>query len=295
MSDYLSRLSERALGVASLVQPTIAPLFAATPIAMVFPTSEVEENDRSRRRTTNVFPPEMASSVAAPTNERTVMEPSPEELNDETPREKRLFFPNSSMEADTGDKALYPKLSFQSENPHITQTILATNVESGHTNGIREHTPETRPVPPEFPAIALSPRPAAATVVPMADRGLPTNEPMTRSDESVELDPAGRISVKLTGRRVIPDSGRHELGADEAPEFDTQRLMAQLKNLGDTAAPTMESEPNITSSIVRINIGRIEVRAVQHPVALSPQPRREPVRPSVTLTDYLMKKRGAGT
>ena len=296
MSDYLGRLSERALGVANLVQPAIAPLFAPAPIATVFPTSEDEENDRSRSSTTNEFPRVMASSVVAPINERTVMVRSPVVVNEEEPLAKVNSFPNPSAEADTSNKALQSELSFRSENPHVSQTILAANVESRHPNGSREERPEKRAVPLQFPGIVPSPNPFAADAVPIIDRYLAMMEPVERVEESIEVGPAGRTPLKVAVARITPEAGQQELGAHDAPNVDAQRLMAQLRSLG-RVNPTQTERPeqNATSPIVRINIGRIEVRAVHSAAAPAPQPRPEPAHPTVTLTDYLTKKRGAGT
>jgi hypothetical protein len=263
MSDYLGRLSERALGIASLVRPAIVPLFASAPTPIAFPISE-EENDRSRRNTTNEFPPVMVSSVAAPINERTVIVRSPLETNEEKPLEKVNPFPNPSAEAHTSNK-----------------TLRSTNFESRHANGA---------VPPQLPDIVPSPRPAVADVSPITERYLPMNEPMEAIDE---VDRAGRTSSKLPVRRLSPEARDSELGAHDVPNVEAQRLMAQLRNLGATTTPRItQSEQNAAAPTVRINIGRVEVRAVQPAVATAPQPRREPARPTVTLTDYLTKKHG---
>jgi hypothetical protein len=285
MSDYLGRLSERALGIANLVQPAIAPLFASAPTPTAFPISE-EENDPNRSNTTNEFPRVTVSSVAAPINERTVMVRSPVEINEEKPLEKVNLFPNPSVDANTSNRMLQLKLSLASENANASQTNLGTNFENRHANGA---------VPPQLPGIVPSPRPADADGVPRADRYLPMSDPMERVDESFEVDPAGPTPLKPPVRRISPIAGNHELTTDDAPNVDTQRLMVQLRSRGATTTPrTMQSDQNAAAPIVRINIGRIEVRAVQPSVAPAPQPRRDTARPSVTLTDYLTKKRGAG-
>src|SRR4029077_12779792 len=155
---------------------------------------------------------------------------------------------------------------------------------------------ERRAIRVQVPGIAPSPSPAPANVLPMADRHLPLNESMERVDESIEVDSVGTAPIELTPRRASREAEHHELGTADGLGASSQKLKTQLRGLGRVnTTQTERSEQDATSPIVRINIGRIEVRACQPPVARAPQPRREPARPSVTLTNYLTKKRGAGT
>lgn len=94
--------------------------------------------------------------------------------------------------------------------------------------------------------------------------------------------------VPLREPLIAPDRGLDHALSSTA-EREVAAALSRLRRLDSTRAPSPEER------IVRISIGRIDVRAVSAPPPASDSPRlRKPARPTPSLAEYLARK-GRGT
>jgi hypothetical protein len=290
MTDYLGRLSERALGIANLVQPAIAPLFATERLPRTLPKSEDEWNGRKGDRQTE-FPQLEDSTIIAPIFESAPLVPSI--LNGSSEKIDNSVNPTEAI--GISSRAAKPSVSFRPESFQKPEASLAAKTERSDTGNGRQLEPEKRATPLQGDRIAPSAISLASDIIAISDRISTINQPDERAVKRVEVDSVGSTPIKLAPHRASREAEDFEPGADGGFDSGSQKLRTQLRTLAATNTPrTQQSEQHAPAPIVRINIGRIEVRAIRPLGAPAPQPRREPARPSVTLGDYLTKKRGAG-
>ena len=298
MSDYLTRLGARALGVANLVRPALAPAFASArsvlpsmderlrdgPDAAREPDAQEEPLFKPPGRPPRRHPPKskLSSGTDGQTaSYRDASTPSKLGLADTSLEtdEVRVSSPQLHVDAiprsSTGD--------FQRDRKE--EAVASLQVESA----VRRATEE--PV-------------AAATHTPTAVRsGTQTAIPVLAQhfeDEDSSTPPAPAdlpdgSDFEHPQRRAVATRAARQHDAEQQPAFDPsmRRQFASLRALGEIAraqpiAGTRDSAP----PIVRVSIGRIEVRAAP---ARAPAAPRAPARPSVTLARYLARKRGEPT
>jgi hypothetical protein len=303
MSDYLTRLGEHALGIGNFVEPAIAPLFAPISVAML-PIFGDEETGRSTLSTTDEFAGVTTSAAISPINARTVMVPLPVKVDKETFLEDVHSPTQPSLERDASNRAVQPRLSLPTENFHAAQPILATAVAAEQGDHPKQQIPQKNRVAPQLPGMVPHSSSADLEDPSLADSHLSMNERVKSLTDNVEAGAARRTPAKLSVHSLTAEPRHPELTTDDARNVDARTVTAYVSNLnagkreilGATpAARVATSAQNTSAPIVRVNIGRIEVRAIQPAIVPPPVPRREPVLPSVTLSDYLMKKRGAAT
>lgn len=254
MSDYLARLGARAMG-AQPVRPAIAPIFQPAPLPLA---SGIDEE--SEREVELPPPPHEAPPDQAPPAERLVEIPA---------------VPTARPNSDAGPPRRAP-----------------------------EPVADADPAPPPLrgaPEPAWSPRhmPPAEMAVPVRDRTPPSARgetpmdpgPVRQPDES-ETDVRAPAALVPVVSRPQPEPPPSVFAAPErsAMEADVRQLIARLADPREAAQARTTAQP--PPPLVRINIGRIEVRAV----TASPQPpdRKAPTvtAPAVSLATYLAKKPG---
>jgi hypothetical protein len=321
MSDYLTRLGARALGVANAVRPALAPMFASAPAVLIGTTLDEElpdGPDAARPPEPNeelFFDPSVPRARQQPSKPRLFRaenQPAPPSAvdladapapgvsapgladtsrNDDGTRVPRPRLPDSPRDRNEGAvEALEPEPRVASREPVDAGTRLPTAVPTvtALEGAARRHTAQTT-----LPALALRLEDDDSETPPA-----PTNLPAV--DARVELPREGRSDaaarLEHRQRRVVPvathAARQHDARPQPALDSDARRQFARLSALGDI---TRAQPENPRPPIVRVSIGRIEVRAAPaRPPAAPPAP-RAPARPSVTLARYLARKRGDPT
>jgi hypothetical protein len=265
--DILSRLGSRAIGkAAAAVRPIIAPLFLAAPPLMSAPAEAdgdlVEPHDADR----HVPAPHLVAAPSIDERESLVEMPA---LSDRAPSPH------------TAESRQGRRLPHDVEEPARVQGPMERRVEPARLDPLA---PEPNRIDP--------PRATAAdlAVRSVSDRRIP------------QLRPAQTLSV-TDAAAVPPDQARLAPGAApgaprvrvEIPRRDAATLLERLRSLR-VSAP---AQINRRDPVVRVTIGRIEVRATPpaapEPVA-PPAPPQPPayVQPErLTLAEYLERKREA--
>jgi hypothetical protein len=275
MNAYFTRLSQRALGVAPAVRPVIEPLFVSAGRTVAgLAVAEAGEADRVRRDAASWSDPG-EEPVAPPSRPQETAPPPVTQVSSQTD------FPRAVVEG-RDDRNRRRKDRPGNENLATFVQRVSADAQSAPTGvGAGEI---TRPEPSRAPAYV------AAVAVAPAQRITPVSEPFMRRREIPARDrrEPDRPAVAPATYERTP------LGQSRLSDADASRLLGQLRALGVSAAPRHAAEgTESTPNIVKVTIGRIEVRAVHPPAPVSaPARAREPVRPTVSLRDYLTKRPG---
>jgi len=366
MTDFLTRLAERALGVASVVQPLIVSRFAPGPALAgeAPPGLEQEEAVESAGEGTQALferetlkdsppasPPPILVSEGAPPSVmpnppqretpdigpplRHRVEPNVRELGGTslsvTPTPHRAVPdtespPGHRVKPDAGEEDQGPALPVLQDVPSVTTPTAS-----------QRPTPETRSAPPSLaessPAEPVEARPSQRRVGSEAPETFAPIPRLVRSEDS----PAGERSTRSFPTPLEPPV-KEEDGPIPPPEPspETPKQVSESQRASRASRPERrqvpEAPPSTTSPqsplvprvlrpniaarreparsrpdeqgvalpelpssppIVRVTIGRVEVRAILLPT--SPPPRIPPARrgPALSLDDYL-KQRNEG-
>jgi hypothetical protein len=247
MSDFLSRLAQRALGAGPLVRPVIDPIFALAPNENFFALAESSRpasatpaeapglRSSALRDARSPISTEPVGKIASPTVD-------PTELSPLTPKEE--------VRAAVNAQGRRPR---RSEAPGFV-SITAPTVEAGRVVARVSALPQA-PGQPEEALFALPLPSPTRSVLAVARATLPAS----------------------SGERGAPS-----FAATMAPHADFRRPTE-----ANVAAPSRAAP-----EVVRVTIGRIDVRAELSAPNPRPAPRRpEPAR--LSLDDYL-KQRAEG-
>jgi hypothetical protein len=322
MSDFLTRLAERTLGLTSPVQPLNAPRYAPavdlanpgeSPTELEIPQRTIDTGrppsssrhsspetaapaqdpvhtrrrlPEEKRRNSQVAEEEAArSSEPVSSDRRADGDPSPEVETSPPDVEVR----ESSRPPTTGRRVpgipdlVPPNSSPSAPNPEVASSDRRSELEHEAVS-----TPDARPE-----IAAYVPRYDDANVLARHQPGEPTAGTQ-RSTRDARVPDGEDHGAKLSGSRV--EGGFHDEGVPERPEespFTPLAERSKTEEEDDAPSPpvredTVGSSPSEPS--VRITIGRIDVRAVSPP----PTPQRKNVRPAPgpTLDAYLRSHNG---
>lgn len=193
------------------------------------------------------------------------------------PRVAALFEPASSVELNAGELETYER----ARNETVTPTALN----------------ETRDAPP-MPLVVVE-RDARSEALPKAradssraldettaapralEAKLRANSVTPRSAAAAELTPRVEASVPTSSRAASEPSREANASTSESPRAIVVR--PQMKTVVE-AAPIEPQEP-APPPVIRVTIGRVEVRAVQVPVPIPPKKKDEPSK--MSLEEYL--------
>lgn len=317
MSDFLSRLAERALGAAPPLQPLLGSRFAAPAEPADGFVEETVERDGSKPALRRSVADASAAAPRAPAAEAAVTldapsaplaQPSPAEnraasiIESRTPSPKRTApdvravasSPRSPKHDDAAPTA--SEVAPSARAPEPVQPRARGRVQAGHaeTSPRARVRVETEPRDDDLLIPASTP----------PDPPIRSYTAAAREDGSAPL-PGFAASVRMAGDS--PDATEPPQGTGEPadqPEHASESLLMPIARRaearatnGDRAdarrtwaepAPRAEKE----RPMVQVTIGRIEVRAVHPPAA--PQPVRGAgwTPPVLSLDEYL--KRGGG-
>lgn len=319
MGDFLTRLSERTLGTAQVVQPMIAPVFAPEP-----PTEPVNFKRDSE------VPGNWSPSVRE-------TQPTPNASAERREDQGTVAYTMSTRHRETPDtrsdphrpgesRSLEREVAFRHENerdpapiesPRSTpepESSLLSNSDHSERRTISRKEDRREPSPaaarhPEAPAEPLRHAdPALPGVISTSHDVLSEGSPIGPSSADDESDEAEFQPVRVLLDRIetptprpLPEtwasSDARGSGAtlDPREPSDVPRLITPR-----VLRPRFEDFPERgsresrgaapESPTIRVAIGRIEVRAVTPPAARPPTPAR--TGPSLSLDDYLKQRNG---
>jgi hypothetical protein len=289
MTDFFTRLAERTLAVAPSVQPSLAPLFAPGPTlapdgrhalqGTAWTETSPETSDRASGADSAAQPPGLSRAGATPPSRQAtdapVSEPAPPLSRENAARGGRhplfidagLWQPTHSLaaeaDADLAEQRLFSPLLPPNPLPRSAP----------------DHSGEQQ--------VRTDSRHAGARTD--SDAKTPVRSLLELAVEETDSDGVGEPA--RTERRATPE-GPPELSQGRRPPIAVtvlpQRIPVQPTAGEASEAPTV-SPP--TAPIIRVNIGRIEVRAVMPSPQATARP--APSRPASTLSleDYLKQRR----
>ena len=326
MTDFLARVTERALGMAPVVQPLVTPRFAPEPAPEDAPPEEgtirherhPEDRSQLRRaapptasrlRPRDAPPPRASGELAswADPEGGSVEEPgSPEAVVSPPVRERH-------GNAASGTPELISRTDDRPESAPRTGEEPRQPA-AGAPRGRREPEEPTRAgePPPASSEPATSHPEVGAPVPPQADVDAPASSGAGQDDEgfdegSTEGTPAGREEA-VDERHELSEPVVREGTAGYPPSLWAREVDAPLVPVWDEPAGSVRArsrreevytgrlEPDGSAAsreapIVRVSIGRVEVRATFSQPESRP---REPSlpQPRLSLEEYLRSRTG---
>jgi hypothetical protein len=270
MVDFLSRLVERSMGAASIARPAMAPIFAPGPAIAAEPVSE-------EPGAVGVLPRSPAPATAPIQRAPTPVLPGASVMGFSRP-----------------NRVPPPALPAAPAHPPGEGMAVGLRAVPADSRGPgRVPTLAIPVVPPTTPEEtapgALRP---AATAPPQAPRGgadhgdrppRPKEVPVRASlTPSVEQGPS-------TVPRRLPVREERQSGDAEVRSVATPLLRPREERASRWAADLKPHKPEGTPSppIVRVSIGRIEVRAVPPAVPAAPRPTPARTSAALSLEEYL--------
>ena len=262
MADFLTRLAERTLGVASVVQPIIAPVFAPEPVL----TSDTHLLQRENTPVVqSILAPEPASATEAQRLQREEM--SLNTAHDDMVPARDRFSPTTLRMS-----RRHPINSEASEHG-ADQSFLE------YSQGIHAHPEHLVHVPRDVSPEQENPR----------HRIVPTLDTTIVSDQGAATPTLGIVPSSIT---LVP--AQNEVSPGTSPSTDwtlltrsNARALPSVQHLEASATEKSASAP-----IIRVTIGRIEVRSImpaKEPAVRPPSPRPGP---KLSLDDYLKQQNG---
>jgi hypothetical protein len=274
MTDFFSRLAERALGLATTIQPMVAPLYAPEPQQATDSMLEMLADE-----TQEVHSPVPTTSL--PTVQHTQIRASLAEA----PHAQSSIFPHDiatkSAQAGTKPLPMHAPLTLEKETQTMLQLYPALQRAAQTHDAITEqhtHT-TTQNIHTNTHTTSYMSVQNVSQAIEQSERYLATAEPIQTSDKREAL---------ATGTHTIQE--RQET-VDNGASGSIYAASRQFEPY-DQHIHRME-EAQVTPTI-QVTIGRIEVRATTTP-AQSTQPQRQQVAsPVMSLDDYLHQRAKGG-
>jgi hypothetical protein len=292
MSDFFTRLAEKALGVAPLVRPVIAPFFSPDPGVSGAFIEAMEQVDAD-------LPGKDAPGLGAdafiqPLQAAAPDLPGAEDLRGQPPTPPAATEPSTSIrtQAATSSRSLLPTLK-----PEGAPSVLEQRQSAGGQPTIPRVTETDRTLQASDTPSAPAGSDRPVILVPLPRRG-------GQKDDSASIDLETDAEFQLS-----PDLQAHELPKPQTlirpakPPTRRQRVSSSSQSnklLEAQEEAGLKTDPTTTGNeaempgepTIHVTIGRVEVRLVQPP-ATKPPPARTATPPALSLDEYL-KKRSEG-
>ncbi len=275
MSDYLTRLSERALGVSSVLRPVVAPIFAPdggrlTPWAWFEESSEPTlgvEGEEKIPRVRILGPMDQSRDASNQITSRpageSVQGSSETVRHSEPPNPTRVASDDGSIEAsqDNSENNL-------EWNEHHSRVIAVCEIDADlqpvGTSAKYQNLPNL------MPAELFRKRQERVGPADLTKASPPDSLPDAQLDSGVF-------------REIGPST------VDRRRTFESN-LIPTNKPMDRVGIREGRTESDVAPRAVQISIGRIELRAVHAPLPPAPS-RKEFARPESRLAEYLARKR----
>ena len=275
MTDFFARLAERTLGAAPLAQPVIPPVFSPGPVAMeTFVEAEewsepspFEDVDRSA----SALPP---VDTAQPPTLVAPAQPTPTLMGERTPP---IEVPQQ--------KGRKIQIGIE-EQPATVQPSVPRDKDTSPVEPAAE-SPEARVSIPNLQRRLER----QVILVPVTGRLEPTNPASmeTRRAEA-EVTPPRQVTAE-PATLVQPQPSRSDILPPSRRDSPTSQAQTQPETPADklSSIPPTESDAGAKlEPVIRVSIGRIEVRLVQAP--LPPKPVAMRSTPALSLDEYLQQR-----
>ncbi len=294
MSDYLSRLAARLVDPAATLKPRLPGRFESLPVSR--PALDLEGADVARMDAVSATPPAPQGSPPTSLNRAPA--------GDEPPPGETFADVALPHRRDVGPSPQPPQTTVDRPAPRLA---------SGPTQAA-ETPPKRGPAPvprPPEPPLPTAPYRAVEVAPPEPPPALTQSVTPRSIQEIAEADAAPLApSVSIAPRLHPADSdvlldrqARQPTATEAAVVADVVVRLAQSAPTPTTpvylkpaAPPPPPSAPGLPRApqptVIRVTIGRIEVRAVTLPPVAPPAPRPAPRAPSLSLDDYLKERRG---
>lgn len=294
MSDVFTRLAERVLGLALIVQPMIAPLYATESQQAEEPLSlelTIEDENGSKHK----------PSVVVPVNEQQALSPVPS-LN-QSHEEQRTAGSYSISHAPEDPFILQDlpatehideKIASVQPNQSSLSTLSETVGSVGHVGGKAIHILADT----EQSFVERIPRQAGQEVT-----TIPLTSPVRESQQAVRLSQvsipgeqerkqASRVSA-LPLSEVIHAIPTQEDQVRVKKLVEGERIhtvLVEKQQQDETKSAAHTPEVATPAPTIHVTIGRIEVRATHTPLPTAQQPQRKTTPPVMSLDDYLHQR-----
>jgi|GEM_PF-2569363 len=276
MKDYITKLTERALGVQPLARPVIPSLYAQGPV-MIADSMANESADDSERREFNAFAddPRLAHRRREDTAE-TIARSS--RRNDDSSLQDGLpvrDVTGSSVDASEARPAR-PRDVRATVKPDQVGDLPVTTRLASDASTIR----------PRAPEINATHHESASTRLRAEQRAIePSGESRQLHGDQSRHTPADQSATQR--RRPVTTHVRPAVAEPVTPPLITTQARQRLASSNDLRA---NPESPALPPTIRITIGRVEVRAL-----VSPAPQAKPRAthtPKLSLDDYLRTRNG---
>lgn len=308
MADFLTRLVQRTLGLASVVQPRIASPYA--PAAEVITASDDAFSSSSNVRASSEPPPEPFATTLTSTNvyiDQTLRSAAPGASP--LPLIAPLSNPEETSSLTTPETSSQTTLHSSlrmGNNPSVTSIELPPTSSLEAPQNHSEPLPAFSQLP--FPPITNSSENRSVPLLPqqsLESQVAPSTDeikPQQLSSSSNLGKNSSSSPPSLNQPELKPQASAVRLPiAPPAIPHSSLPLVNQQNRippgLVSTQTPLVSSSSAITQPInqpeplIEVRIGRIEVRRIQ-PATAQPRPRSTPSAPALSLSDYLNQREG---
>lgn len=269
MSDFLTRLAQRAIGQAPLVKPSVRPMYAPADLAVMSPGeegwSEFVDEHESPRQHRRIPAEQRVHHRAAPAAQPPMPLPRGQAV---ASRDKTALVP--------------PRPSIPSPDPAVAA-------------------PERAAPPSPLPIQAAEQVAIAAPAFHLGVAQLIRDESPIERQSRVPLTPRSMEQDAVVAHRNLAEDAsgrrpdRHRLGTSPLPSS-----LSREARLRPAIAPPTDGHQSLSSPLapfdtapsaptIRVTIGRIEVRGAAMP---NPPAPARPKRPTLSLGDYLKERDG---
>lgn len=267
MSHLLTRLADRALGMASTTEPVRTPMFCRDPSG---------HGEAAERETAGFVHGDIVTSAQRPRH--ATMEPPVGTSNTVSSQVENEDSPALSFQP-VASRVLHELPADREGSPSASSSNDQQQAQDAMTSSALVGVPSRL-----IETVAADPGPQATTLTPV----------MSQVSRAVDgHSPANRHGPETPGVATEQPSSSDTLAQTSA---------ASLLRPGDTSARSFPAHPSVIDKLpqersnaqtlpptIRVTIGRIEVRAVSTPPAQAPRQRRKS-RPSLSLDDYLKQR-----
>lgn len=307
MNNYLERLVERTLGTGALVQPLVAPRFSSAPVlggefGEVWEKTEAttgvpsetpvrkvsDEGDRSRELSSLLTPVESSSQI------EDLSQPLGTLHRQETIASSRPNIQQDSQIAGFIPHETLPTLGSYEVPPEIAAEIKGGSID----DNIVEKSETLQSARSGEDQGAASP---SRMVQGEDDSGIKKYAPVIPRHTGIDpsLESSGEVTLETT---VVESRVKSVYSEPDIPPRFPDMTIPELSNLVEHSptfgSPTLPPVSEIathpapqSAPVIRVTIGRIEVRAVA-PEVQSPRPRSPRPKPALSLENYLKQRNG---